>query len=160
MGKGVSSRIGKYHRDSGLLFGSDWCLRLLGLLAKSGFKIRTFGVQIYALLLAARDPRTPWHARILGLLVVAYLVSPIDIIPLAVPFFGLVDDLIIVPLGLKAVSTMIPANVQAEAQLKASRSVVAHPRFWRWVKAIFAVILLVWLAMLVLIVYLLVRWIS
>jgi uncharacterized membrane protein YkvA (DUF1232 family) len=133
---------------------------LLGLLAKSGFKIRTFGVQIYALLLAARDPRTPWHVRILGLLVVAYLVSPIDIIPLAVPFFGLVDDLIIVPLGLKAVSTLVPPSVQADAQARAARSVVAHPRFWRWVKALFAVILLIWIAMLVLLVYLLVRWIT
>ena len=133
---------------------------MLGLLARSGFKIRTFGVQIYALLLAARDSRTPLHVRFLGLLVVAYLVSPFDIVPVVVPFFGLVDDLIIVPLGLKAVSSIIPANVQADAQARAARSVVAHPRFWRWVKAIFAIILLIWLAMIVLLAYILFRWLT
>lgn len=151
---------GQYDREDGIDRCSDRLILLLGLLAKSAFKIRTFGVQIYALLLAAKDPRTPIHVRLLGLLVVAYLVSPFDIIPVFVPFFGLVDDLIIVPLGLKAVSTMIPAQVQAEAQARAARSVVAHPRFWRWVKAIFAIILLIWIAMIVLIVYLLFRWMT
>lgn len=131
---------------------------MLGLLAKSAFKIRTFGVQIYALLLAARDPRTPWHVRIMGLLVVAYLVSPFDLIPIVVPFFGIVDDLIIVPLGLKAVSSFIPAPVHADAQARAARSVVAHPRFWRWVKAGFAVLVLLWLAVIVLVVYVIISW--
>ena len=132
---------------------------MLGLLAKVIFNIRTFGVQIYALLLAAKDPRTPWHVRIAGLLVVAYLLSPLDLVPAVVPFFGLVDDLIIVPLGLKAVSSFIPAQVQAEAQSRAGRSVVAHPKFWRWVGIGFAVLVLFWLAIIALLVYLFVLWI-
>jgi uncharacterized membrane protein YkvA (DUF1232 family) len=151
---------GQYDREDGVQRWNERGSRMLGLLARLAFNIRTFGVQIYALLLAAKDPRTPWHVRIMGLLVVAYLVSPIDIVPVVVPFFGLVDDLIIVPLGLKAVSSMIPAQVQSEAQARAARSVVAHPRFWRWVKAIFAIILLIWIAVIVLLVYVLFRWIT
>ena len=132
---------------------------MFGLLAKSMFKIRTFGVQIYALLLAARDPRTPWRVRIMGLMVVAYLVSPFDIVPIVVPFFGLVDDLIIVPLGLRAVTSFIPMQVQSDAQARAARSVVAHPHFWRWVTAAVVLLVLFWLAMIVLILYLIISWI-
>lgn len=49
---------------------------------------------------AARDPRTPWHVRALALLVAAYALSPIDLIPDFIPILGYLDDLIIVPLGL------------------------------------------------------------
>lgn len=132
---------------------------VLGLFARMIFNLRTFGVQIYALLLAAKDPRTPWHVRIAGLLVVAYLLSPLDMVPAVVPFFGLVDDLIIVPLGLKAVSSFIPAQVQDEAQYRAGRSAVAHPKFWRWVGLAFALLFLIWLAIVAALIYLIVIWI-
>jgi uncharacterized membrane protein YkvA (DUF1232 family) len=35
----------------------------------------------YALLLAARDPRVPWYAKVLAICVVAYALSPVDLIP-------------------------------------------------------------------------------
>lgn len=49
---------------------------------------------IHALWLAARDPRTPWHAKLLALLVAAYTVSPLDLIPGFIPVIGYLDDLI------------------------------------------------------------------
>ena len=53
-----------------------------------------------AVALAIRDPRVPWHARALGALIVAYALSPIDLIPDFVPVTGYLDDLVLVPLGL------------------------------------------------------------
>ncbi len=48
---------------------------------------------------AIRDPRTPWTAKLLGIAVVAYAVSPIDLIPDFIPLLGYLDDLILLPLG-------------------------------------------------------------
>src|ERR1017187_6477738 len=55
---------------------------------------------VVAVALAIRDPRVPWHARALGALIVAYALSPIDLIPDFVPVTGYLDDLVLVPLGL------------------------------------------------------------
>ena len=133
---------------------------MFGLLGKSLFRARSFGVDLYALYLSTRDGRTPRYARVLGLLVIAYLVSPVDLIPIVIPFWGLVDDLIVVPLGLKAVSSLVPENVMAEAQARAGKSAVAHPRFWRWVGVGLFILLLFWLAVLLLLAYLIVSWLA
>ena len=75
--------------------------------------------ETYALYLAARDPRTPWYAKLLAAAVVAYAVSPLDLIPDFVPVLGYLDDLIIVPLGLALVLRLVPAQVLAECRERA-----------------------------------------
>jgi uncharacterized membrane protein YkvA (DUF1232 family) len=72
-----------------------------------------------ALHAACRDPRTPWYARALGIGVLAYALSPIDLIPDFIPLLGLIDDLVIVPLGILAVRKMIPPAVLAEHRERA-----------------------------------------
>ena len=67
----------------------------------------------HAVWLAARDPRTPWYAKALGLAVAAYALSPIDLIPDFIPVLGLLDDLLIVPLGLWLTLKLIPPEVMA-----------------------------------------------
>ena len=57
----------------------------------------------HAVYLAAFDPRVPWYAKALALGVAAYAFSPIDLIPDFIPVLGLLDDLIIVPLGIALV---------------------------------------------------------
>ncbi|MFE0586721.1 YkvA family protein [Pantoea vagans] len=69
---------------------------------------------VHAVWLAARDPRTPLLAKVLGLIVAAYAVSPIDLIPDFIPIIGYLDDLIIVPLGIMLVVRLIPAEVMRE----------------------------------------------
>jgi uncharacterized membrane protein YkvA (DUF1232 family) len=69
--------------------------------------------------IAARDPRTPWVAKALALLVVAYALSPIDLIPDFIPVLGHLDDLILVPLGIWAVLRLVPPEVMAEARIRA-----------------------------------------
>lgn len=75
---------------------------------------------------AARDPRTPWLARWLALLVAAYALSPIDLVPDFIPVLGYLDDLVIVPLGLALVLRMIPDEVKRSAQEQAAALAGGH----------------------------------
>lgn len=90
---------------------------------------------------AARDPRTPWPVRMLAFAVAAYAFSPIDLIPDAIPVLGLLDDLLIVPLGVALVIRMTPAHVLADARRCAEAS-AARPAS----RGIAAVIVVIWLA--------------
>lgn len=76
--------------------------------------------EIYALYLAVRDPRTPWYARLVAGLVVAYAFSPLDLIPDFVPVLGYLDDLILIPLGVALALRLIPAAVLAESRDRAA----------------------------------------
>lgn len=75
---------------------------------------------VHALWLAARDPRTPWHAKLLALLVAAYALSPIDLIPDFIPVIGYLDDLILVPLGVLLVVRLIPDELMQEFRQRAT----------------------------------------
>lgn len=68
----------------------------------------------------ARHPRLPWAVRGLALGVAAYALSPIDLIPDVIPVLGLLDDLLLVPMGVWAVLKLAPADVVAEARAQAS----------------------------------------
>src|SRR4030042_316063 len=81
--------------------------------------VRKLQVETYAIYLAHRHPRTPWDAKLLAAIVIAYAVSPIDLIPDFIPVIGLLDDLILVPLGTALVLKMIPRDVLAECRQKA-----------------------------------------
>ena len=68
-------------------------------------------INAHAVWLAARDKRTPWYARAFGLLIAAYALSPIDLIPDFIPILGLLDDAIILPLGIWLFLKMLPPNL-------------------------------------------------
>jgi len=72
---------------------------------------------------AARDPRTPWLVRLLALLVAAYALSPIDLIPDFIPVLGYLDDLVIVPLGVLLVLKLVPPEVTRSAREQALAAV-------------------------------------
>jgi uncharacterized membrane protein YkvA (DUF1232 family) len=69
---------------------------------------------VHAVYLASRDPRVPWHTKALAIGVTGYALSPIDLIPDFIPILGLLDDLIIVPLGLLLAVKLIPPHIMAE----------------------------------------------
>jgi uncharacterized membrane protein YkvA (DUF1232 family) len=75
---------------------------------------------------AVRDPRTPWPVRLLGVCIVAYALSPIDLIPDAIPVLGLLDDVILVPLGPWLVIRLVPPSVLDEHR-KRARGVARLP---------------------------------
>lgn len=71
-------------------------------------------VEAHAVWLAVRDPRTPLAARLLGLVIAAYALSPIDLVPDFVPVLGLVDDALLIPAGLWLIARMVPASLLVE----------------------------------------------
>ena len=94
----------------------------------------------YALYLASRDPRVPWPAKIIVLLVVAYLLSPIDLIPDFIPVLGYLDDIVLVPLGIALAIRCIPADIWADCRERAADHIASDlPRSWKAVVVIAAV---------------------
>ena len=73
---------------------------------------------------AARDPRTPFLVRVLAILVAAYALSPIDLIPDFIPVIGFLDDLLLVPLGLALVIRLTPAEVMESARVQAQQAAI------------------------------------
>lgn len=104
-------------------------------------RARLLKTETYAIYLAARDPRTPWYAKGLLLLVAAYSLSPIDLIPDFVPVLGYLDDLIIVPAGIALALRLIPAEVMVEAR-QAARTAAPHRALRRFGAVI---IILIWI---------------
>ena len=88
------------------------------------------GIGIHALYLACRDPRVPWHAKALAGCVTAYAFSPIDLIPDFIPILGYVDDLIVVPLGVRAARRLVPADVLADCRARAATIATETPVTW------------------------------
>jgi uncharacterized membrane protein YkvA (DUF1232 family) len=74
---------------------------------------------VAALGFAARDPRVPWYAKAAAGALVAYTLSPIDLIPDFIPLLGYLDELVIVPLGILLVVRLIPNDLMAEFRAKA-----------------------------------------
>ena len=82
-------------------------------------RARQLSAQSYALYLAYRHPRTPWYAKVFAALVVGYVFSPIDPIPDFIPGAGLLDEMVVVPIGVLIAAKMIPQQVMEECQEKA-----------------------------------------
>jgi uncharacterized membrane protein YkvA (DUF1232 family) len=73
--------------------------------------------KILLLYSAMRDKRTPWYAKALVALVLAYIISPIDIIPDFIPVVGLLDEIILVPIALFFIYKLIPESVKQDESL-------------------------------------------
>jgi uncharacterized membrane protein YkvA (DUF1232 family) len=81
---------------------------------------RRLRIDAHALYLAARDPRVPWTAKLVAAAVAAYVFSPIDLIPDFVPVLGFLDELVIVPLGIRLALLLIPADIMLECRDRAA----------------------------------------
>ena len=79
-------------------------------------RIKRDGVTLW---FAGKHPRTPWYAKALGLFVVAYALSPIDLIPDFIPVLGYVDDMILLPVLIWLTVKLLPVEVLAECRVQA-----------------------------------------
>jgi len=73
--------------------------------------------------IAARDPRTPFAAKVIGGIVSAYVLSPIDLIPDFVPILGVIDDLVIIWIGIAVAVRIVPTALMAEHRAAADAAV-------------------------------------
>jgi uncharacterized membrane protein YkvA (DUF1232 family) len=115
-------------------------------------RVRDLKRDVVAIAFAIRDPRVPWYAKAVGACVVAYALSPIDLIPDFVPVLGYLDDLVLVPLGLLLVLRLIPADILAEHRVTAA-AVVERPVS----RAGAAVVIVVWVLAAVLLTFSIMR---
>lgn len=80
---------------------------------------RRLKLDVATLYFVCRHPGTPWHVKLLGVIVVAYALSPVDLIPDFIPVLGFVDEAILLPgliwLGVR----LTPDEVLLECRAKA-----------------------------------------
>ncbi|MBS1230702.1 MAG: hypothetical protein H6R17_3979 [Proteobacteria bacterium] len=96
--------------------------------------------EVFALYLAARHPDTPWYAKLLVAAIVAYALSPIDLIPDFIPIVGYLDDLVLIPMGIAFAIKIIPPPVLAECRARAQEFIVNGQPVSRVAGAIIVVI--------------------
>jgi uncharacterized membrane protein YkvA (DUF1232 family) len=94
----------------------------MALLAKLKQRARYLKAETFVLYLAARDPRTPWYAKVFVAGIVAYAFSPIDLIPDFVPVLGYLDDLILIPMGIALAIRLVPDSVLADCRARAQET--------------------------------------
>lgn len=114
--------------------------------------------ELEVIALAIRDPRVPRRAKILAGLTVAYAASPIDLIPDFIPVLGLLDDLVIVPVGLWMTLRLIPPEVLND--LRKQASVPGQRRSRRHSLIAGGVVILIWAACVLWALYWVRRWLS
>jgi len=88
--------------------------------------IKLLPLQLFLLIYSVRDHRTPVGLKwaTFGLLV--YVVSPIDLLPDFIPFFGFLDDAVLFPFGVGLILKKVPEEVIREGTQKASRWLPWH----------------------------------
>jgi uncharacterized membrane protein YkvA (DUF1232 family) len=118
-------------------------------------RARQLRTELRALYSAYRDPRVPWYARVVAACVLAYAFSPIDLIPDPIPILGYLDDLVLVPLGIALAIHLMPADVLREHR-EAAHLAEDEERPVNRVGA--GIVILVWVALFILGVWLVRRW--
>ena len=94
---------------------------------------------------ARTHPATPWYAKALGAFVVAYALSPIDLIPDFIPVLGYLDDVILLPILIWFTVRMLPPAVLSESRLKAEQWMAEQGTKPRSIAGAIAIVV-VWIA--------------
>lgn len=102
-------------------------------------------LEAFTLYLACRDPRTPWYAKLWTAIVVAYAFSPIDLIPDFIPIVGLLDDVVLLPLGMAVAVKLIPKGVMQESR-RLARQRIDSKKPVNWIAG--SIVIAIWVAVL------------
>ena len=106
-------------------------------------RIKRDGVTLW---FAGKHPKTPWYAKALGLFVVAYAQSPIDLIPDFIPVLGYVDNVLLLAGLIWLTLQLLPPDVLTECRGHADawmQTQGAKPRSMAWAVLVVALWLLV-----------------
>ena len=114
-------------------------------------KARRLSTELHALYFAFKNPRVPWYAKILAGIIVAYALSPIDLVPDFIPVLGYIDDLVLIPAGIYLTLKLIPGEVLEDCRQRAESEPITSKS--KWVVA--TIIIVIWLV----VVYLVIRFI-
>ena len=100
--------------------------------------------RLLALWKLVRHSDTPRAPKLIALFVLAYALSPIDLIPDFIPVIGLLDDMILVPMGIALAVRLTPPHLWQARMAEAEASADKLPHLWWGV----LLIVLVWLLVL------------
>ena len=120
----------------------------MSLVATLKTRARQLKTEVTALYFAARHPRTPWYAKALIAGIVAYALSPIDLIPDFIPVLGFVDEIVLLPFAIALAIRLVPAEVMAECRARATETGRVKSRVGRYGAAFIVVLWIaaIWLA--------------
>jgi uncharacterized membrane protein YkvA (DUF1232 family) len=104
---------------------------------------RRLKLEIATLYFVCRHHDTPWPVKLLGILVVAYALSPIDLIPDFIPVLGFLDEAVLLPALIWLGVRLTPSEVLAECRDKAHQRDTARSRLPRSYAGA-AVVMVVW----------------
>lgn len=76
--------------------------------------LRAFIDQVRLTLALMRDPRVPIWAKVIPILGIVYVLSPLDFIPDVMIGLGQLDDLAIILGGMRLFAAVVPADVVEE----------------------------------------------
>ncbi len=107
--------------------------------------LKFFRKDLIIMLLAMRNPATPRLVKGLMLAALLYLISPIDLIPDTIPFFGLLDDAIIVPAAVCGLMNFLPPSVRAESEYRAQQLVRRMP----YILLAVSIVIFLWIVLLI-----------
>ncbi len=92
-------------------------------------KAKDLKIQTTALYFAYLNKKVSWYKKLFILLILIYAVSPIDLIPDFIPVLGLLDDLILIPLGVLIAIKIIPNDIWQECLEQAKQGVVIERKY-------------------------------
>jgi uncharacterized membrane protein YkvA (DUF1232 family) len=72
--------------------------------------------EAYVFYFAFKHPRTQWYAKLVAACTAGYLLSPIQFVPSFIPVIGLLDDVLVLFLGIKVLQRITPRDVLAECR--------------------------------------------
>lgn len=94
-------------------------------------KAKQLKKQIIIVYLAYRHAGVPWYKKAFLLFILIYAVSPIDLIPDFIPVLGMLDDIILIPLGVILAIKMIPKSVWEECKRQAESGASIDEKYKR-----------------------------
>ncbi len=66
--------------------------------------------------IAVRHPAAPPWLKVGTALIALYLLSPVDLLPEAIPLLGVIDDLVLVPLAMRWLLARLPADLRGDIE--------------------------------------------
>jgi uncharacterized membrane protein YkvA (DUF1232 family) len=103
--------------------------------------IKTIRNDALLLYYAWKHPSTPPFIKGMLVALVAYVLSPVDLIPDYLPFIGIVDDVAIIPAAVVFLTNMLPSSIRTECEMESAK--------WRnripWLFAVLVILILMWL---------------
>jgi uncharacterized membrane protein YkvA (DUF1232 family) len=96
--------------------------------------------EIHVHSLVSRETRTPWHAKLIAALALAYTFSPIQLIPSFLPVVGWLDDVVVIALGVLLALWLTPSDVLASCRKRATEPEQSEDTAWHaWRRALLVV---------------------